>query len=509
MNRSRASSSVVSNPVLVGAVTVLVTLVAVFLAYNANNGLPFVPTTTLKVQLTSGANLVKGNEVRSGGYRVGVIQAMEPVELRDGSTGALLTLKLDRKLGDIPSDTAAVVRARSALGLKYLDLQTGKSPKNLSDGDLLPADQTEVPVDLDRVFEMFDEKTREGARQNLRGFGDSFAGRGQSLGRTIEELPDLFTHLEPVMANLSDEDTDLKGFFTELGDAARIVAPVSKTQARLFTDMADTFEAFGRDETALKDFISKGPPTLDVSTDSLQAQRPFLTAFADFSEDFQGATRELRAALPTVNSAISSGIGPQLRSVAMDKQLGEAMTSLRKLAEPPATAAGLRALTATIDTLNPQLRFYGPFVTVCNYWNYFWTYIAEHFSEEDITGHSQRALINGTGRQDDSLSAMGANAPANGQGVQEGTPQFFHGFPYGAAIGPDGRADCESGQRGFLERQAKNLPKEFKIHADPRNPGLQGSTFTGRARVPEGQTYTAIPETGPYKDIPASEGGDR
>jgi virulence factor Mce-like protein len=509
MNRSRASASVVSNPVLVGAVTVLVTMVAVFLAYNANNGLPFVPTTTLKVQLTDGANLVKGNEVRSGGYRVGVIQAMEPVELRDGTTGALLTLKLDRKLGDIPDDSAAIVRARSALGLKYLDLRTGRSTKMLEDGDLLPADQTEVPVDLDRVFEMFDEKTREGARENLTGFGDSFAGRGESLGRTIEALPGLFSHLEPVMANLSDPETHLKDFFGELGDAARIVAPIAKTQSRLFTDMADTFEAFGRDEAALKDFIGKGPPTLDVVTDSLEAQRPFLAAFADFSEDFQPATRELRAALPTINSAIGSGIGVQYRAVAMERQLGDVMTSLRGLASPPATAAGLRALTATIETLNPQLRFYGPYVTVCNYWNYFWTYVAEHFSEEDITGHAQRALINGTGRQDDSLAAMGANEPANGKNVQEGDPQFFHGFPYGAAIGPDGRADCESGQRGYLERQAKNLAPEYKIHIDPRNPGLQGPTFKGRPRVPAGETFTSIPETGPYKDIPASAGGDR
>jgi virulence factor Mce-like protein len=505
----RGQNSIVANPVLVGAVTLLVTLVAVFLAYNANNGLPFVPTTTLKVQLTDGANLVKGNEVRSGGYRVGVIQAMEPVELRDGSTGALLTLKLDRKLGDIPADTAAVVRARSALGLKYLDLQTGKSSEKLQDGDLLPADQTEVPVDLDRVFEMFDAKTREGARKNLTGFGDSLAGRGDSLGRVVEQLPGLFEHLEPVMRNLSDEDTHLARFFDELADAARIVAPVAKTQARLFTDMADTFEAIGRDEQALKDFISKSPPTLDVSTDSLKVQRPFLTDLAEFSEDFRPATRELRGALPTINSAISTGIGVQNRSVAMNRQLGDVFGALRGLAEPPATMAGLRALTATIQTLNPQLRFYGPYVTVCNYWNYFWTYIAEHFSEEDSTGHAQRAMINSVGRQDDSLGAMGANAPANGTNVQEGDAQFFQGPPYGRAITDDGRADCESGQRGFITREAKNLPKEFKIHADPRSPGAQGTTFMGRPRVPEGQTFTAIPETGPYASIPESESGEK
>ena len=66
-------ASAAANPVLIGAVTVLVTTVAVFLAYNANNGLPFVPTTTVKAHVANGANLVKGNEVRSGGTRIGVV----------------------------------------------------------------------------------------------------------------------------------------------------------------------------------------------------------------------------------------------------------------------------------------------------------------------------------------------------------------------------------------------------------------------------------------------------
>ena len=46
----RGSASIVANPVLVGAVTALVVVVAVFLAYNANKGLPFVPTYTVKIE---------------------------------------------------------------------------------------------------------------------------------------------------------------------------------------------------------------------------------------------------------------------------------------------------------------------------------------------------------------------------------------------------------------------------------------------------------------------------
>src|SRR5579875_156972 len=55
-----------ANPVLIGAVTVLVAIVAVFLAYNANSGLPFVPTRELKVDIANGAAVVGGNEVGEG-----------------------------------------------------------------------------------------------------------------------------------------------------------------------------------------------------------------------------------------------------------------------------------------------------------------------------------------------------------------------------------------------------------------------------------------------------------
>src|SRR5579884_2475922 len=59
-----------ANPVLIGAITVLITIVAVFLAYSANRGLPFVPTKELKVDIANGSELVVGNDVREGGFRI-------------------------------------------------------------------------------------------------------------------------------------------------------------------------------------------------------------------------------------------------------------------------------------------------------------------------------------------------------------------------------------------------------------------------------------------------------
>jgi len=505
----RGSASVFANPVLVGAVTVLVVIVAVFLSYNANNGLPFVPTTSLKVRFASGQNLVKGNEIRSGGFRVGVVEDMKPVQLSPGRVGAELKLKLDKTIGDIPEDSRWRIRPRSALGLKYLELTEGTSKKAFQDGDTVPLGQTEVNVDLDEVFKMFDERTRRASQQNLRGFGDAFAGRGAAVGRTVEEAPRLFGHLEPVARNLADPNTDLPSFFKELGDAARVIAPISETHARLFTTMADTWEAVARDPEALRQFIAKQPETMDAAIASFRVQRPFLRDLTTFSEDFAGATAELRGALPDINPALETGTRVQRRVPELNKRLEGTFAALEDLTSAGSTNAAIRALTATVTSLNPQMRFYGPYVTVCNAPNYFFTYLAEHFSEPDQVGHSQRAIANLSGRQDDSVGSMGADEPANGNEVIEGNKQYLHGNPYGAAITPDGRADCEAGQRGYLERNARFYDKRFKIEQDARTPGAQGPTYKGRARVPAGQTYTSIPETGPYSEIPPSTSGER
>jgi hypothetical protein len=248
---------------------------------------------------------------------------------------------------------------------------------------------------------------------------------------------------------------------------------------------------------------------MDASVASFRVQRPFLADLEAFGEDFGPATAELRAALPTLNRALEKGIPVQRRAVELNEELGKTLDSLRELAQAPGTTPGIRALGATVATLNPQLRFYGPYVTVCNGPNYFFTFLAEHFSEPDTTGSAQRALANTTPRQEDSPGSMGANEPANGKNVREGNAAWAQDQPYGRAITDTGEADCEAGQRGWLERNAKGLPNHYKVAVDARSPGIQGPTFKGQPRVPPGQTFTALPETSIYSPFPESEFGGR
>src|SRR2546421_582162 len=81
----------------------------------------------------------------------------------------------------VPVDSTVSIQPRSVLGLKYLDLHKGTSHRSFADGATLPAKQTNVPVQFDDVFKMFDTKTRGAIQQNTVGFGDALASRGSAL----------------------------------------------------------------------------------------------------------------------------------------------------------------------------------------------------------------------------------------------------------------------------------------------------------------------------------------
>lgn len=497
----RPSTSLVASPVLIGAVTVLVTIVAVFLAYNANTGLPFVPTLDVRVHAENAAAIGRGAEVREGGLRIGFVRGVSTTTLPDGRAGASIDVRLDAGEGEIAPDTIFTIRPRSPLGLKYMEMARGEGPGSVESGHVFGPEAVRRPVEFDEVTGVYDARTRRAVARVLQGLGDGLAGRGASLNRAIGGLPRFLRHAAPVARNLADPDTDIGRFLRELGDAARVVSPVAELQAELFTRAADTFEALSRDTDALRETISRTHPALQAGIDSFPVQRPFLTESAALARELRPVARDLRPALPVLNRALGRGIPVVRRSTAFYGRLRRPLVALRELSRDPATAIALRALTATSTTLKPQLRYLGPYQTVCNSWNYFWTYLGEHVSQAGPYGFSQRAAVKSAGQQSNSPASMGAAEPANGEGYQQasrprGAPAHLHATPYNAAIDEQGNADCENGQRGYVRRLARFSAPRFQIGTDPHIPGNQGPTYTGRPRVPEGQTFTREPETG-------------
>jgi virulence factor Mce-like protein len=496
----RKQQSAFANPVLIGAVTVLVTLVAVFLAYNANAGLPFVPTRELKIDIANGSELVDGNSVREGGYLIGMVSSMQPVTMENGQTGAQLTLALNKAYGNVPIDSTVSIQPQSVLGSKYLDLHKGTSSHYFADGATLPESQTDVPVQFDDVFKMFNTPTRNAVQQNLDGFGDTLASRGSALNDTIASLPSLFGYLEPVARYLSAPSTELTRFVGNLNEFMGAVAPVAQINAQLFGKMATTFGAIDNNPPDLKATIAESPATEQVSTNSLVSQQPLLTDLTTFGQDMTPATQSLEAALPILNPALEQGTQVLGRTPPLNTRLQDTMGSLKTLAQAPGTNVALNGLVATVQTLNPMVKYLGPYQTVCDYWNYWWTYLADVFSEETDFGYAQRALLmQSNPTQPNNVSDQGATAPVNGGGSDSplGGNEYAHGPTYGAAVDDEGNADCEAGQRGYPLKLNSLDPQGRDFDSDAHTPGDQGPTYAGQAHVPTGETFSRAPTTGP------------
>src|SRR4051794_2053481 len=130
----RRNMSIAANPILIGGGTVLMVIVAVYLSYNANHGLPFVPTYKVNVIVPNADGLIAGNEGRIGGERAGVVKKIDARANRDGSTSAELELGLDANTAHLPVDTVVKVRPKSSLGLKYVAITRGSSSRQVASG---------------------------------------------------------------------------------------------------------------------------------------------------------------------------------------------------------------------------------------------------------------------------------------------------------------------------------------------------------------------------------------
>jgi phospholipid/cholesterol/gamma-HCH transport system substrate-binding protein len=522
MSGRRGQKSIAASPVLIGATTVLIAIVAVFIAYNANSGLPFVPIYNLKAELPSGGKLVKGNEVRVGGFRVGVVKDITP-EVRtvngERRVVAVAELGLDKKIEPLARDTKLRVRPRSALGLKYIEIQPGTSKETYASGDTIPVKQASEPLEFEDLFSTFDPKTRPHIQNATAGFGDAFAGRGQSINRSIEALNPLFRALTPVMTNLADPDTELDQFFLQIGRASAQAAPVARTQALLFTDMADTFAAISANSRALQNTIEKAAPTMDTSIASFRVQQLFYVDFTDLSHRLRPAAAELPRSLPAINSAFKVGTPVLPRTVELNENLEKALGEAKDLFEKPNTLLALKDLDTALTVSRPAIQFIAPYQTVCNYFNYFVHPLGEAQSVVQAgptgggTSLNQNMKVPNSHQQNNYGSSTGSRpwdilAGQKPQGAKDklGNPLFrLYAPPYQPAIDAQGNADCQLGQNGYPNGALSNgpygkgniadqseehglpIPDEFGtgsnggIVPDDNNiPGLSGGTYKSR-----------------------------
>lgn len=439
-------SSLAASPVLIGAAAVLVAIVAVVLAYNANTGLPFVRTYDIQVELRDGQRMMPGNDVRLGGARIGTVTAVTPEVRRDGRVVAVASLQLDRTAEPLPVDTTVLIRPRSALGLKFVELTRGRSPRTVRPGGRLPLRQAvEEPVDLDQLASVYDARTRAAFQRGIVEFGNGLAGRGGDLNRFVAVLPEAMERLSPAMANLADPRSELGPTLRALARTAGEVAPVAEIQGSLLRHLDATFTALAAvARPHFQELLRTGVPAQRSIQRELPVARPFLRRSGRLMARLEPGIAALERAAPPLASALTRGVGTNRRLPRLLGPLDGTTAAIQRVADDPLVPRALAAAERTVQRFGVLLDALGPTQTRCNYIALFGRNASSVIAEGNQWGTWQRAGL---------ILTPIWMAPRADPG-----PQLHHNAtPHTGQPGSGG--ECEAGNEGYRPGQViGNVP---------------------------------------------------
>ncbi|HEY7042390.1 MAG TPA: MlaD family protein, partial [Nocardioidaceae bacterium] len=130
---------------------VVVTMLATSVLVMTIGNISFAPKQDYKAEFVDATGVVKGDDVRVAGVKVGTVQ---DVQVQD-RTRALVTFSVEDS-ASISKATHAAIRYRNLVGQRYISLsqEIGDSAA-LHPGDTIPVSQTTPALDLTVLFNGF------------------------------------------------------------------------------------------------------------------------------------------------------------------------------------------------------------------------------------------------------------------------------------------------------------------------------------------------------------------
>ena len=408
MRAVRTRAAVLASPLVLGTLVILVVAIAVYVSYIAENGLPFVPTYDVNVQVANADELDKNADVRIGGVRVGQVLTItaEPRSSSWPHPYSQLGLALTRKLEPLPADTHYRIRLASILGGKYLELIPGpRSTGGVPDGGTLtlnanPQLNHELPfVDLDTALGTFGPATQAGLRHSTGAYAEVLAGRGAQLNDAIFSVARLLGPLDGVLRVLADPRSRLSALVTGAAQTSGALAQVAPQLTGLLAGGATTFGALRRG--ALGQAIDQLPGTESVASTELTRSLPALSEAAQIASELRPAAALLPAAAGRLDEVVRTAT-PVFRPVpTLASELQSALGAVQTLSRDPASIHTFRALGANdLATLGSSvfiglgaiLRAIAPAQLACNVAGLWVHNFASSLSEGDSTGGWLRTM---------------------------------------------------------------------------------------------------------------------
>jgi phospholipid/cholesterol/gamma-HCH transport system substrate-binding protein len=352
------------------AVLVLVLLVGGGSAYS------------VKLHLQNASQLVKGNLVQVSGEKVGTVKSIRLTD--DGQ--AEVRVEIDDDYAPLHHGTQAIVRQASLSGVanRYIDLQQGPlTASEIASGATLPASSTEAAVDLDQIFNIFDEDTRKATRTVVEGFADMTEGRSREANEAIRYLNPVLSASQRLFSELDRNDDLLERFIVRSSQLVTDVADKREELAGLVDHFGTVSTAIASRDTELADAVRRLPgflrksnttfvnlratlddldPLVAASKPVVRDLRPLLADLRPFARDSAPAFRDLAAAISKPGKA--NDLVELLRAqVPLDRAANDEV-----LANGATRRAAFPELARSMRDSTPQVAFFRPYAVDLTGW---------------------------------------------------------------------------------------------------------------------------------------------
>src|SRR3954447_347970 len=325
---------------------------------------------TVTAEFINAGQIVKGNEVKAGGVAIGSVKSIDVTQ--DGHAKVQFSIK-DGDYKPLRRGTQVMIKQASLSGIanRYVDLKLGPAHgAAIDDGGVIGADQTATAVELDQIFDLFDQRTRTGLQDFFKGSAEMLRGRGKDLRRGVHYLNPALSTGARLFKELTRDDTLLERFLVDSGTLVNALADRRDDLTGVVRNLNGTFGALGRQQSALAESVERLPPFMRRANTTFVNLRSALDDVDPFVDASKPAVRRLGPFLEQARAFARDG-APTIRDLSRtisargkNNDLIELIKSFPPLARPaldsrsingadrrgafPETTDALRAAAPTI-----------------------------------------------------------------------------------------------------------------------------------------------------------------
>lgn len=219
------------NQAAVGAVTVVLLLLSLLVAYNANE-LPLIGGgTTYSAHFAESAGLQPDNEVQVAGVRVGAVKSVE----LDGKK-VLVTFRIDRRdesaALNLGAGTTAAIEIKTLLGEKLLALRP-RGEGTLDPNTTIPLHRSTTPFQVQDAFNDLEKTVSEIDTDQL---ASAFDVVSETLADTPEHLGNALSGLSSLSRTVASRDAELAKLLGNTSKVSKLVAGRNTQLRRVIED---------------------------------------------------------------------------------------------------------------------------------------------------------------------------------------------------------------------------------------------------------------------------------